>query len=395
MYKTINNKGSPLDNITLKEEINNINGFAIMIEQDDGTYKESINNSWPSDMKYNEELSGCIDSNGNKLNGVLTFDTVNKISIVETTDTSYCYLYFDKKVNLFELCKNYKTINECVKNEDLEQIYDIWKSTLENDGYRFVGTNPNNYICFGTTSKNDCTSDDDKYMYRIIGIFKDSYGEYHLKLIKKKALNTRYYWHSSMYLNVTWDESDLYKGLNGSYFLANTTYPYMQNSTWSNKIEIWDYIATSTSTSNDIRVDYDYILVEDVYLHEMNQSSKSSSIGEWKTISGKISLMYVSDYLLSLGSSALEYTSYANSSTLKTGWMHNSNNNDTKSLEWTMTRYGNYLDTYGVWGIYLDGIIEYIFFNYELLSVRPVFYLTSDVSITGEGTIENPYIITS
>ena len=30
------------------------------------------------------------------------------------------------------------------------------------------GTNPDNYVCFGTTDKSACTANQDKYMYRVI-----------------------------------------------------------------------------------------------------------------------------------------------------------------------------------------------------------------------------------
>jgi len=390
-YKSFSNK--EINEIKETYEVKN-KTFSMFVENEEGDYSEYIeSNLFPEGYEINVEKSKCVDTKGNVIEGILSGSGTN--ITVKSTTTSYCYLYFD--IN---------SLNKILQSED------IWKSTLEDDGIRFVGTNPSNYICFGTTDKNTCTSDTDKYMYRIIGVFEDSEGTQYLKLIKKEALNTSYAWHGDPATDTDWDESDLYNGINGNYFLTNTAYSYMQDSIWTNKIATWDYTATNTLGYDNYSVNsvygpsYYYNTVKTIYLHEMNRSSKANcyyntsttadcSTGEWKIISAKIGLMYVSDYLLSLGSSALEYTSYANSSTLKTGWMHNSNNNDTKSLEWTMTRYGNYLDTYGVWGIYLDGIIEYIFFNYELLSVRPVFYLTSDVSITGEGTIENPYIITS
>lgn len=69
--------------------------FAIMIEQSDGTYIESNLKKWPSDMKYNNELSGCIDNYGNIIENALSYDINSNTFILYTATTSSCYLYFD------------------------------------------------------------------------------------------------------------------------------------------------------------------------------------------------------------------------------------------------------------------------------------------------------------
>lgn len=95
MYKSINNKNANLATVDLKGNIVNNDMFAIMLEQSDGTYKEDKSNTWPTDgYTYNESMSGCIDINGNRLDGVLTYDSTNNIATVDTGKTSYCYLYF-------------------------------------------------------------------------------------------------------------------------------------------------------------------------------------------------------------------------------------------------------------------------------------------------------------
>ena len=127
----------------------------------------------------------------------------------------------------------------------------------------------------------------------------------------------------------------------------------------------------------------------------MNRSSKTSSIGEWTTPTAKIGLMYASDYTLSLGSSALAITggTYTNRSTLKTGWMHQSNNDTTSSIyEWTLSRIGG-SGTFNAWGVGSGGNVfnDYVNFTY---GARPVFHLTSDARINGgNGEYTNPYIL--
>ncbi len=282
---------------------------------------------------------------------------------------------------------------------------ELWQSGLEGDGYRYTGsgavgetTNPNNFICFGTSDQSECTANQDKYMYRVLGVFSDTNGKNHVKLIKYKQLVSTTW---SEYFNgdISWENSNMYKGLNESYFLTNTTYDYLQDTVWSNRIENWTWSAVNTKTwSNNGPDYYSGITPSQIYLHEMNRSTKTSTVGEWTNPTAKIGLMYASDYTLSLGSSALEITgsTKANQATLKTGWMHPSNNDTTKSsYEWTLSRAGDAgRHDFRAWSVYSDGCVgnNAVTISY---GVRPVFYLTNDVKITvgGNGSLENPFII--
>jgi len=331
-------------------------------------------------------MSGCIDINGNKLEDALTYDKDNNKASVNTTNTSYCYLYFSKII---------------INAETLPDISsDIWESPLESDGYRYVGTSPNNYICFGTTDKNTCIGDYDLYMYRIIGMFEDSEGISHFKLIKNTPLHYSYDWG----ISIKWGESELYNGINGNYFLNNTTYSYMQNSKWLEKIADWNWVAVNTKSWSDIGVLYSYNTSKTIYLHELNRSTKVNqtcydyslnitdcSIGEWNYAIAKIGLIYVSDFTLSLGESVLDLIISDNENTFKSGWL----NLDSSSVVGEATisisgsegsqAYGYYIKTGGVW--------EYTLWSLSN-RIRPVFYLKSDVKITGgTGTLDDPFII--
>ena len=353
--------------------------FSMFINDGKGNYEEYNNNVFPNGYAINLDKSRCIDTKGNVINGILSKNGSNVT--ITSNKTAYCYLYFDEGTAVDTILANGGN--------------DLWKSTLEDDGYRYVGTNPDNYICFGTTDKNECISDTDKYMYRIIGIFEDEEGKQHLKLIKKEALNTTYAWNADYESDVNWENSDLYKGINGNYFLNNTAYSYMQNSNWLNKIETWNYIATNTWAWGS-GMDYEYgETIQNIYLHEMNRNGKTSNAGEWETVSGKISLMYVSDYLLSLGSSAIEYIPMDNEETLKTGWMYISNNDSgaPSRHEWTMTRAGEDVDDYYSYYVNSNGFVGYTVV-WEGFSVRPVFFLTTETQIeNGTGSSSDPYII--
>ena len=282
----------------------------------------------------------------------------------------------------------------------------LWQSGLEGDGYRYVGsgavgtsTNPNNFICFGTTDKSNCTANQDKYMYRVLGVFSDANGKNHVKLIKyKQLIETKW---NSINADVNWGDSTLYASLNGSGFLTNTTYDYLQKTTWSNKIENWTWSAVNTKTydgSNGPNY-FNDLTPSQIYLHEMNRSTKTSTVGEWTNPTAKIGLMYASDYTLSLGSSALAITggTYDNRATLKTGWMHQSNNDTTKNTwEWTLSRNGANSGDFTAWAVDSGGRMNGSQYSSvdNPYGARPVFYLTSNQEfLSGEGSLDDPFMI--
>ncbi len=294
----------------------------------------------------------------------------------------------------------------------------LYQTNLEGDGYRYAGSgavgtenNPNNFICFGTTDKSACTSNQDAYMYRIIGVFADENGNNHVKLIKYKQLGN-YMWHTNIDSEVTWENSNVFGVLNGSSYLTNTT--YFPDSTWLNKVANWTWSAVSTGGDVVGRMDYSSSTSKDTYLHEMNRNSKNNTYGTWTTPTARIGLMYASDYQLSLGIKSLNYSGRNNASDLLTGWLHQSNNdNSKKGYEWIISNSG-YVDSYSsgavtpvamfagiyesptviTWYISSTGNIRYMFTNNEA-AVRPVFYLTSNVKIStnGDGSLNNPYMI--
>ena len=238
-------------------------------------------------------------------------------------------------------------------------------STAIGDLYRYQGeggtsTDPNNYICFGTTNKDTCISEEgkQKYLYRIIGVTKSG----QMKLIKWSSIGA-YQWDTSG--GVTWEQSSLCAGLNGSYFLtheADGVKDYVPEG-WEARIASVKWKMAINTNATDVASD--------------ELSSETVTTTEAK----KIGLMYVSDYGYS-GSSTLTYSNK--------NWLHSSNNGEAIT-ESTISRRGG-----DIWGVSSDGSV-YLSGNFLMLqkfSVRPVFYLESGEEIfDGEGTIENPYIL--
>ena len=114
-----------------------------------------------------------------------------------------------------------------------------------------------------------------------------------------------------------------------------------------------------------------------------NPTPQSISEGAW---SGRIGLMYASDYV-----NAYQDNSRDNWLFIKNGMSGNR-----AEYEWTMSRYGYYYDPYisgyDAWSMN-DGGKLYTWSMNLSCAVRPVFYLTRDISISGEGTESDPFII--
>ena len=99
------------------------------------------------------------------------------------------------------------------------------------NSYRYAGANPNNYVCFGSTTT-PCPADN---LYRIIGVFGDK-----VKLIKSTFVGNKK-WDSNN--KNTWSTSSLNTYLNGDFIntfdettkgnIAETTWKVGGN-TWSN-----------------------------------------------------------------------------------------------------------------------------------------------------------------
>ncbi len=257
-------------------------------------------------------------------------------------------------------------MEECMSNNK-DKIMAIENlSDLTSELYRYHGLDVDNYICFGTNDKEQCLSNQDIYLYRIIGINKDG----NLKLIKNTSIE-KMQWNDKSSKeecgedgeNCTWEKSTLKNYLNTE-FLTNSI-PIE----WQDKIaEVnWNIGVTNNYTEKPY--------AEKLYEQESkNQTSETS----------KISLMYLSDhyYAYDNGEGITNCDiSYCNS------WIHN-------GFEWTMTFYGFYdkegkNTSCGV--IYSEQIgVQNI---KTIQPIRPVFYLTNTLNLTGLGTIESPYII--
>ena len=277
------------------------------------------------------------------------------------------------------------------------------------NSYRYAGANPDNYVCFGTTSP--CPTDN---LYRIIGVFGENYhgvtGKQLVKLIKydyangnllgfdgeysedtyskssyssyKGELTTinRYYWDNFTKSN-TWSESVLNQGNLNQNFITNI------GSEWAQKIA-----TTTWKVGGNLSVDIEYAVPSVAYQNEIvNLDPGYYSITGEKEYSAQIGLMYVSDYYYSASSSAWTLTGY-NSNSAKDyraattlNWMYMGLD------EWTISRVASiagsavYVGDYG--NVFSNDVATAV-------GVRPTFNLLSSITYAGgSGTQSDPIII--
>ena len=386
----------------------NSNALTMMyeIEADSGEYQVSSDTMWPEEgYTFNAELSKC--ENGSKL----SWDDENKRVVMQANTSDKCYVYFDIYVEptLADVCPDGGNLASCIQTyyitygEETGGLYhhDGIGSYINADqeagdnSYRYVGANPNNYVCFGSDEAT-CPTDN---LYRIIGVFENQ-----VKLIKHDYAgsdllgengdfsNSSYteWWSSSSYYKGSLSQSSVslyYWNRNGSNTWSasqlntvnlNTNYLNNIGNTWSSKIANHTWQVGGATYANVYSSP-----VKTAYNYEVGANTANT------TYNAKIGLMYVSDY----GYAA----SPANWST-NMGSLNTSTNRDNNWMfmglyEWTISRTSD-----GTANPFLVNDTGYVYsYNVDIGdAVRPSFYLQPWVLYSrGDGTQENPYRISA
>ena len=290
--------------------------------------------------------------------------------------------------------------------------------------YRYSGSNPNNYVCFGS---NDTTCPANN-LYRIIGIMPveviidenstpiETEIQYLYKLIRNDyensielgISNSGYATKASSYGgpsgNQTSGNIDSFDWTGVSSSNLNSWSESLLNTTglntnvydsfgrmWQNKIanvvwivggNTWPSIANSTPMSV-------------VYNNELHSSTTSTAHDGLSKYNAKIGLIYVSDYGYAAPQSSWTYPLYASNNSDYSLSSIKSNNWIYRGLhEWTITRGAE--QNYGVFLIDVNGCMGGSYVGYDKFAVRRSFYLTEDTIIdmtNYDGTKTNPYRI--
>ena len=274
------------------------------------------------------------------------------------------------------------------------------------NGLRYEGTDPNNYICLDNKTSGACSNN--SLLFRIIGLFEedtstDGTNSSGTKKLLKIIDTNNYggtsgkYWNSSGTNN--WSTASLKTELNGTY-LTNLLSTSNVNSKLSSGIANAKWHLGGASSSND-----ETLTAEGIYREERNTSAIYS--GNPSSIYAKIGLMYPSDYGYATVGGTTTNKSSCRAKELS-NWYSSSYsdcpNNDwlftsqvvswgSNKTEWLLSPYSSYSPG----AIYL-GRVGGLGFNAGVggnqFAVRPTFYLDSSVLKivgTGDGTKDNAY----
>ena len=241
------------------------------------------------------------------------------------------------------------------------------ESSLENsdksNSYRYAGSNPNNYICFGS-KESTCPEDN---LYRIIGVFGEEKhgisGNNLVEIIKSTTLGN-YQWNSSS--TTKWNTSNMESTLNVT-FLTNKLVGY------EDKIA---QVSWKTGGASSTRLNGQTLYNEEI-------------VTTTTTHSAKIGLMYASDYAYAVPSKYWTYKLYADSGNLDYSDISSNNWLYYGDREWIIS-----VDTSEncPLNISSNGELETESSPINKWITRPAFYLASTVTYeSGTGTSTDPY----
>ena len=403
---------------------------SIMLETgvDTNKYELSSSNEYPtSKYEFNSVKSKC--ENG----GTITYNETTKKLILKSNISTKCYAYFDVvppdvtlaitnrptiygKLGTINCTGSSATYNQQYNRVEISSFNGKYSScnlnytdstskvnlasyimglsgktqgtgkVVNENGYRYEGKNPNNYIWFNNE------------YWRIIGVFDSaSHGQSNKNLVKiiRADVLDGLAWHKS--ITNDWTVSSLKSLLNGAYYNAqdgtNSGYCYgystpatancdytkrgiqsgyrgmIANVTW----HLGGYSSTSATTSA-------------FYGYERGTTVYS---GRPTSTTGYIGLMYPSDYGYSVLSSSCARTtnlgSYDSANCAGQSWLYG------KGYEWTLTPSSS--NSFGVFCLDYVGYVSNLSADYGYGS-RPVLYLDASVyKIGGDGSLNNPYIV--
>ena len=377
--------------------------------------------------ELNTEKSGC--ENG----GTLSYNETTKKVIVKTNISDKCYAYFDVippdvtlaitnrpttygKLGSINCTGSSATYNQQYNRVEISSFNGKYSScslnytdstskvnlasyimglsgktqgtgkVVNENGYRYEGKNPNNYIWFNNE------------YWRIIGVFDSaSHGQSNKNLVKiiRADVLDGLVWDKSNTNN--WNTSSLKSLLDGAYYKA-------EDGTSSGYCYGYNTIATANCdyTKKGIQSGYRSMIAK-VTWHLGGYSSNSATTsafygyergttvysGRPTSTTGYIGLMYPSDYGYSVLSSSCARTtnlgSYNSAKCAGQSWLYGKGN------EWTLTPYS--LDSLLVFFL-TDGGYVVSYDARDGYGSRPVLYLDASVyKIDGDGSLNNPYIV--
>ena len=259
------------------------------------------------------------------------------------------------------------------------------KSTSNEDGvynengYRYEGSNPNNYIYMTNKSTNE------KQIWKIIGVFPDGENGEEVIRVRRHYEQGRFPTGAFDLNGNLWQDSTLYTNLKNDYNTSN----------YSGTVKFKMYLGTSSS--------FESYTSSDLYNMERLLNSKGTASNYANGVTsyvGEVGLIYPSDYGYAAQASdclrTVKPNSYGSNSTCYTkNWLYQGSSN----LQWIISP--EYYTKYSVITIYTDGNLTEYNDSYDYLTpgdngaYSPVMALSSEITISGTGTVSDPYVITN
>ena len=290
------------------------------------------------------------------------------IIVTNLTKRTKCNVYFEtKKSSLTE------TITTAMSNNP-----SMFATDDPGKNIRYIGADPNNYVYFNCSDYNNPTADTCE-LWRIIGVFNhvtksDGTKENLVKIIRDESIGN-IDWDSNSVND--WSTATLQQDLNSGTYYTTT----LKNDATRNAIEsvVWNLGGVSPSS---------------YYPSEFYSSERGTTVflDVPTTWTGKIGLMYLSDYGYATGGSS----STSRSTCLATSMSDSSSdcyNNDylfkSGYDQWTLSPDSD--SDINVFDVYSSGSVGQDHVDFTN-SVRPALFLKSNIKVkSGTGESSDPY----
>ena len=292
-----------------------------------------------------------------------------------------------------------------VTNSD---IVDIATDDPDNN-IRYIGANPYNYVYFNCSDYNN-QSDSTCEKWRIIGLFNnitksDGTKENLVKIIRDESIGS-YSWDYTSNGSYTsdWTNSTMQQMLNSGAYYNRTTGIYYNKSTSSINVDFTSTGLKNNKTKNMIENviwnlggTENYTTEDDGLTIQWYEYERGTTVysGRPTTWTGKIGLMYPSDYGYATGGGATINRASCLNAELN-GWnsslVSDCKNNDylyIGSFQWTISPYSRYGSI--AFNVNQAGNVSGNYTQY-IGMIRPTLYLKSNlIVIDGSGSSTNPY----
>ena len=351
----------------------------------------------------NYKLYFWIDGNIENSPSMMNKSLVGKIDIGEKTT------YINNLYN--------NSTKTPVVNNSITYQYDTKNNLMQDTAgnIRYYGASPNNYVYFNCDSYPSTNCE----LWRIIGVFDGK-----IKLMRNEIIGS-YSWDTSApsinsgYGVNEWSQADIMKLLNPDHESESVGGSLYYNSKSGTCYNNSKYATTSCNfTSTGIKNDTTRNMIAettwnlggwntpDIYSNVMYEkergttviSNPSDGITRATTWTGKIALLYPSDYgyatdLSKCSQTLVNYDSNTDSYACRSNdWMYSIFK--TNSYNWLLTSHSGYANT----AFYVPSTGSVSYGNYRVSYARgvaPVLYLGSDQDIVaGDGSQSNPYKLT-